>query len=185
MKRDDIRNILNNADLDLEAKIDAVLNMRGSELGELENARSTIRELEAARSQIDALTKQNGELQGTVDSHKDYDDMKNELSILRTEKSDREMTDRFTAVVGTNKFKNTFTSDGVKKAFVDAVALEENQGKTDEEIYKAISEGKESEWYESPYRVSMTPSAGRVDVPTSEDAYFEEKYGKNPFFKKI
>lgn len=174
MKREDIGNILDNAELDREAKIDAVLNMRGSELNELASARST----------IESLTSRNGELQGIVDSRKDYDDMKNELSILRTEKSDREMTDRFTAVVGNNKFKNTFTSDGVKKAFADAVALEENQGKTDEEIYKAISEGKESEWYESPYRVSMTPSAGRVDMPTSEDAYFEEKYGKNPFFKK-
>lgn len=174
MKREDIGIILDNAELDREAKIDAVLNMRGSELNELATARST----------IETLTTRNGELQGIVDSRKDYDDLKNELSILRTEKSDREMTDRFNTVVGNNKFKNTFTSDGVKKAFADAVALEENRGKTDEEIYQSISEGKEAEWYESPYRVSMTPSSGRVDMPTSDQAYFEEKYGKNPFFKK-
>lgn len=165
MKREEIDSILKNEELDNSGKINAILNLRGSEVN-AENKRYT--ELE---------TKYN-------DAFKDYDAVLQERDTLRAEKADRAMSDRFTAVVGGKKFVNTFTADGVKKAFSDALALPENEGKTDEEIYKSLSDGKEAEWYESPVRVRMTPAAGKVDAPNQREAYLDEKYANNPFYKK-
>ena len=171
MKREEIDSILKNADLDDGGKIDAILNLRGAEVN-------------AANKRYSDLEGKYNDAVAAGESHKDYDAIKAEVETLRAEKADRAMSDRFTAVVGGKKFVNTFTADGVKKAFSDALALPENEGKTDEEIYASISDGKEAEWYESPVRVRMTPAAGKVDAPNQREAYLDEKYANNPFYKK-
>ena len=171
MKREEIDQILNNADLDNAAKIDAILNIRGTEVN-AHNAR--YKQLEDAHNALVASS----------EAHKDYDAIKAEVETLRAEKADRAMSDRFNAVVGGKKFLNTYTAEGVKKAFVDALALEENKGKTDADVFAVLEKDHESEWYGSSVTVRMTPGAGRINAPGSIDSFLDEKYANNPFYKK-
>lgn len=171
MKRDVVKDYINNPDLGVDERVNGILNEHSRAIG-------------AHLSRISDLEAKNQELQGIVDSRQDYESVQNELATLRAEKADREMTDRFNTVVGNKKFKNAFTFDGVKKGFAEAVALEENQGKTDEEIWADYSKDKENEWFDSPYRVSMTPSAGRVNVDDNPQSYIAEKFKNNPWYGK-
>lgn len=172
MNREELDTILNNADLDNGGKIDAILTARGKEMSD-------------ADARYAAMKAKYDKAVSDTAYHKDYDVVLQERDTLRAEKADREMSDRFTAVVGENKFKNTFTADGVRKLFSDALALPENEGKTDEDVYASISNGKEAEWYENPVKISMMPSAGRIETPTSFEAYLDEVYANNPFSKII
>ena len=169
LNRKTITDILNNADLDDPGKVDAILNARGEEIS-------------AANARYTALEQQYNDAVAAGAARQDYDAVVQERDTLRAEKADREMTDRFNAVVGTNKFKNTFTADGVRKLFADAVALPENEGKTDADIFASISKDKEAEWYESTVHVSMTPSAGRIVPPDGAKAYVESEFKNNPWY---
>ena len=171
MKREKIDQILNNADLDNAAKIDAILNIRGEEVN-------------AHNARYKQLEDDYNALVASSEAHKDYDAIKAEVETLRAEKADRAMSDRFNAVVGGKKFLNTYTADGVKKAFVDALALEENKGKTDAEIFAKLEEGKGPEWYGSSVRFSMTPSAGHIETPNNAEDYVSAKHENNPWYGK-
>lgn len=171
MNRKEIEAILNESDTDIGGKVTKILNLRGEAM---ESDKKRYEELESKYNTAVA----------DMDKFKDYDAVLKERDDLRAEKADRAMTDRFNAVVGDRKFVNTFTAEGVRKAFVDATAKPEYEGKTDEEIYTAISDGKEAEWYQGTVRVNMTPSAGRVNLPDPGQAYLDEKYATSKFYEK-
>lgn len=170
MKREEIEAILNDSETDVAGKVNKILNLRGEEL-------------KAEKARYEALESKYNTAVADVDKFKDYEAVLKERDTLLAEKAGRAMTDRFKAVVGDRKFLNTFTADGVRKAFVEATANPEYSGKTDEEIYKAISDGKEAEWYQGSVRVNMTPSAGRVNLPDPGQAYLDEKYANSKFYK--
>lgn len=170
MKREEIEAILNESDTDIGGKVTKILNLRGEEL-------------RADKARYEALETKYNTAVADMGKIKDYDAVLKERDDLLAEKADRAMTDRFNAVVGDRKFLNTFTADGVRKAFVEATANPDYAGKTDEEIYSAISDGKEAEWYQGTVRVNMTPSAGRVNLPDPGQAYLDEKYANSKFYK--
>jgi hypothetical protein len=164
MKREEIEAILNDAELDTAAKVDAILNKRGAEVS-------------AEKTRYQALETKYNDAVTAAESYKDYDALKTEVETLRAEKADREMGDRFSTVVDGKKFVNTYTADGVRKAFIDALALPENEGKTDAEVYASISaDGKDAGWYAGTVKFSTTPPSGQVKTPTSFEAYIDELY---------
>lgn len=87
-----------------------------------------------------------------------------ELKELRDYKTGREYGDRFTAVVGDKKFVNDVTREHVFGKFTAAVADPANEGKTDSDIFAAVTEGKDAEWFASKVRIEMTPSKPTEDV---------------------
>ena len=171
MNRDDVRAILDNSELDRDAMVIALMELNGADIN-------------GWRAKYDTLKTQYQTALSERDSRADYDAIVQERDTLLAEKADRAMTDRFSAVIGGRKFVNTYTADGVRKSFADAVALPENEGKTDEEIYASIADGNEAAWFENPVKVSMTPSAGKIDAPDELTAYMDQKYAGNPFYKK-
>lgn len=116
-------------------------------------------------------------LEGQLAAHADYDAIKSELETfragqpevdkelkeLREWKKSREYGDRFTAVVGEKKFVNEVTREHVFGKFTAAVADPANEGKTDSDIFAAVIDGKDAEWFASKVRLEMTPSNPRMD----------------------
>lgn len=87
-----------------------------------------------------------------------------ELEDLRKYKTGRENGDRFTAVVGDRKFVNDVTRDHAFGLFTAAVDDPANEGKTDSDIFAALTDGKDAEWFKSNVRIEMTPSQPTKDV---------------------
>lgn len=87
-----------------------------------------------------------------------------ELEDLRKYKTGREYGDRFTAVVGEKKFVNEVTREHVFGKFTAAVADPANEGKTDSDIFAAVTDGKDAEWFASKVGIVMTPSQPTKDV---------------------
>lgn len=125
-----------------------------------------------------AIEDENTTLKGQLAAHADYDTIKSELETfragqpaidhelkkLREYKTGRENGDRFTAVVGDKKWVNDVTRDHAFGLFTAAVADPANEGKTDSEIFAAVTEGKDAEWFASKVRIEMTPSQPTKDV---------------------
>lgn len=132
----------------------------------------------AAKSGKDALEAENATLKGQLANVADYDAMKAELETfrngqpaidreleeLRGYKKGREYGDRFTAAVGEKKWVNDVTRDHVFGLFSAAVDDTANEGKTDEELFAQITDGKDREWFASKYNIVMTPSQSIKDA---------------------
>lgn len=126
----------------------------------------------AAKNGMTELQEKVTTLEGQLAAHADYDAIKSELETfragqpaidheledLRKYKTGREYGDRFTAVVGDKKFVNDVTRDHAFGKFTAAVADPANEGKTDSDIFAAVTEGKDAEWFASKVRIEMTPS---------------------------
>jgi hypothetical protein len=171
MKRDEIKSVLENEELDTSAKIDAILNMRKDAVAREE------RRYNELQQRYDTDTE-------TFNNRADYDAIREERDALLAEKADREFSERFLKVVGGKQFVNSYTADGVKRAFTEALALPDNKGKTDAEIYKTIADGNEAAWFKSSVTLNMTPSAGGIDTADETRAYLDAKYANNPFYKQ-
>ena len=175
MKREDVLAILDNQELDNDARVTQILNMRGDEI---KGKNDRIKELEGMVSQRDTdYTK-------ITEKYKDYDAILQERDNLKAEKAENAFQDRFKAVLGENKPKNTFTRDGLVNAFRAEVAKEENAEKTDADIFKTIIDGHEAEYFDGKVTVNMTPSNPDVTPPTETQAFLDKVYGNNPYYKK-
>lgn len=175
MKREDVLNILENPELDNDAKINQILNMRGAELNE---SNTRIKNLQ------DTLTQKETEVAQLTEKYKDYDTILNERNALTEEKAEKARQERFSVVLGENKPKNDYTREGLYNAFNAAIAKEENAEKTDADIFTSIIDGKEKELFEGKVTVNMTPINPDVKTPTDTEAYLDSVYSGNPFYKK-
>lgn len=103
-------------------------------------------------------------LEGQLAAVADYDTIKSELETLRDWKKGRENGDRFTAATGDKKWVNDVTREHAFGLFTAAVADPANEGKTDSDIFAAVTEGKDAEWFASKVGIVMTPSQPTKDV---------------------
>ena len=175
MKREDVLKILENTEIDNDAKITQILNMRGEEI----NAKNKrIKELEGV------VTQKETEHTELAEKYKDYDAILQERDALVAEKAENAFRERFTSVLGDKKPKNTYTRDGLESAFRAEIAKEENAEKTDADIFNTIIDGKENELFEGKVTVSMTPHNPDVTPPTETQAYLDSVYKGNPFYKQ-
>ena len=131
----------------------------------------------AAKNGMTELQEKVTSLEGQLAAHADYDTIKSELETfragqpevdkelkeLREYKTGRENGDRFTAVVGDKKWVNDVTRDHAFGLFTAAVADPANEGKTDSDIFAAVTDGKDAEWFKSNVGIVMTPSNPRMD----------------------
>lgn len=175
MKREDVLKILENPELDNDAKINQILNMRGAEMIASDNR---IKNLE------DTLSQKEQEHNELTERYKDYDTILNERNTLVEEKAEKARQERFSVVLGENKPKNDYTREGLYNAFNAAIANKENAEKTDADIFKSIVDGKETELFEGKVTINMTPINPDVTPPTDTQAFLDKEYAGNPFYKK-
>jgi hypothetical protein len=175
MKREDVLKILENPELDNDAKINQILNMRGAELNE---SNTRIKNLQ------DTLSQKENEVAQLTEKYKDYDTILNERNTLTEEKAEKARQERFSVVLGDNKPKNDYTREGLYNAFNAAIAKEENAEKTDADIFTSIIDGKETELFEGKVTINMTPTNPDVTPPTETQAYLDKMYAGNPYYKQ-
>jgi hypothetical protein len=175
MKREDVLKILENPELDNDAKINQILNMRGAEMNE---SNTRIKNLQ------DSLSQKETEVAQLTEKYKDYDTILNERNTLTEEKAEKARQERFSVVLGDNKPKNDYTREGLYNAFNVAIAKEENAEKTDADIFTSIIDGKETELFEGKVTINMTPHNPDVTPPTETKAFLDKMYAGNPYYEQ-
>jgi hypothetical protein len=175
MKREDVLAILENAEIDNSAKLQAILDLNGTDVN---SKNKRIKELE------DAAEGRETAFETERQKYKDYESILQERDALKAEKEEKAFCDRFNSVLGNNKPKNEFTRKGLIDLFRAEVAKDENKGKEDADIFATLVKDHEAEYFESKVRFNMTPSNPNIKQPTSTEAYLNEIYKDNPFYKQ-
>ena len=89
---------------------------------------------------------------------------------------------RFSPLKGENKFLNEGTENWIFGEWKNALSLDENKGKSDADIYAAIT--KDKNIYENPNQLLKSPPVGGSGNPKGDKAYMDSFYEGNPFYKK-
>lgn len=127
--------------------------------------------LDSANAENERLKQELEGLKGQIQSNSDdaaqkVKDLQDKLDEIARQDALRaaeaSLNERFDAVRGNNAFLNTFTENGVKSAFRDAVSASENVGKSDAEIYSSVIANM-GEVYKNPNKPSDIPPMGSVD----------------------
>lgn len=112
-------------------------------------------ESEKAAAELEQLK---AELKGaneTLEKFKDYDEVKADVEKYRAEleKSQSDFKNKIAALelsqkvkefTGSKKFVNDLTRDAINKQLADALNADENKGKAIEELFNALTDGKEN-----------------------------------------
>lgn len=185
MERAEIKSILANAELSDDAKLEQIMSLNGADITREKNAAKQLKtDLEAANSKLESYDRIKNELdaeRAKNAAYADHDAIVAERDALKAEKEERIFDDRFDKVMGSNKFKNDFTRDGVKKMFRDELSKEENKEKKDEEIMQSLVTGHETEYFDSPVKLNMTPHNPDAKAPNEIDEIIATKYKDNPW----
>ncbi len=150
MTRDDLRGIIEGI---TDEQLKKILDIHSADIGkakgdvesiktELENANKKIGEYETEIGNLkeslgDAkeLQKKFDDLQADIDARKKADEAAAAENALKA---------RFDTACGESKFLNDFTRAGLYSEFKTALSDEANAGKSDKDIYEAITNGKEN-----------------------------------------
>ena len=188
MKTEELKSILENGEFDTDKKISEIHRLNGLDIAREQSKYSDYDTLKATAtkySDYDVILNERDTLKANQDKYKDYDTVLAERDALKTEKEDREFSDRFVAAMGKNKPKNDLTQKGLMDLFKSEVAKPENKEKQDADIFNAMVKGKESDYFESSFRLTMTPANPSIKTSTDAESYLDELYKNNPYYKKI
>ncbi len=189
MTREDLRGIVEGiTDEQLKRILDINTSDIGKAKGEVENLQ---KELKTAN---DKVAEYEGEISTLKESLGDTEKMQKKIDDLQKNIDDRKAEDeaaaaekavkgRFDAVCSEANFLNDFTRAGVFNEFKAALSDEANASKSDAEIYKAITEGKDNLFMLKggfPEVVSSTTGSGS----TATDADVREIMGLPPIETK-
>lgn len=158
MKREDISKIFEGA---TDAQISALLDINSRDIGRAKADGEKLQtELTAAQ---DALKKANDTIT-QLEAHKgDVEKLQSEIDRYRQADADRaeaerqaaaraELEERFNAVTGDRKFIHEFVRKGVMEDFGKALADRANRGKSDAEVFSALTKDQN-------YFASQNPAA--------------------------
>lgn len=158
MKREDISKIFEGA---TDAQISALLDINSRDIGRAKADGEKLQtELTAAQ---DALNKANDTIT-QLEAHKgDVEKLQSEIDRYRQADADRaeaerqaaaraELEERFNAVTGDRKFIHEFVRKGVMEDFGKALADKANRGKSDAEVFSALTRDQD-------YFASQNPAA--------------------------
>lgn len=175
MKTEELEKLLENAEIDTKAKIAEIFKMNGIDV----NAeRTKYADLTAEYQKLKDASEQAQTKYATYDA-----DMA-ELAEFRKTKAEKEFTDRFSSMLKERKPLNEFTEKGLSDLF--KTEIEKGDGRTDEQIFTALIEGKESSYF-APSETKPTitiQKASDVPIPTETKAYLDDKYASSPFYNK-
>lgn len=185
MKRENLKSIIPDI---TEEQIDAVLNLRSSEIertnkeiedlktqieakgNEIDRYKTTVAELEKANGDSEELNRRIQELQATIEEHEEAD---------RQAAAEKALNDRFGAVLGENEFINDFTYNGIYSEFRTALEAEGNKGKSDADIYAAIVKDRDG-IFKNPNPITTTGGSGGGDPSVIEDDQIRAVMGLPP-----
>lgn len=142
MTRDQVRNIISGI---TDEQLQQILDINSADIGKAKEPIAALQQqLTTANNTISELEKNKGDvaaLQAQIDTYKQ-------------EKADREKAEqeaakdaaymaRFDKLHGERKYANDFTRNGIFAEFKEALAKPENEGKSDAEIFSALTKDRD------------------------------------------
>ena len=188
MTRDDLRGIIEGITDD---QLKRILDIHSADIGKVKGDADALKtELETARTKIgeyeteignlkeslgdaEALQKKIDDLQADIDARKQADEAAAVENALKA---------RFDTACGEAVFLNDFTRSGLYSEFKTALSDAANAGKSDKDIYEAITKDKENIFMPEGGIPSVVSSTGG-DTPTT-DADVREIMGLPPLETK-
>jgi len=145
MTREDLRGIVEGIS---DEQLKKILDINSADVGKVKkNSEEMKKELETANRRVEELISENSVLK---DGQCEAEKMKTEIEELQKIIEDRRIEDekiardaaildRFENAANGAEFLNEFTRKGVLERFSEALGAEENTGKSDAEIFQAIT----------------------------------------------
>lgn len=159
MTRDQVRNIISGI---TDEQLQQILDINSADIGKAKEPIASLQQqLTAANNTISELNKNKG----------DVDALQKKIDEYEQEKADREKAEqeaqkdaaymaRFDKLHGERKYTNDFTKNGVFAEFKDALGKPENEGKSDADIFAALTKDRDG--------IFTNPNPG-VDIPGMGD----------------
>ena len=169
MTRDQVRNIISGI---TDEQLQQILDINSADIGKAKEPIAALQQqLTTANNTISELEKNKGDvaaLQAQIDTYKQ-------------EKADREKAEqeaqkdaaymaRFDKLHGDRKYTNDFTKNGVFAEFKEALGKPENEGKSDADIFAALTKDRDG--------IFTNPNPG-VDIPGMGDSETADKAAYN------
>lgn len=145
MTREEVRGIVEGIS---DEQLKKILDINSADIGKAKKGADDLqKELDAANKAVEKLTEEN---LGLKESQYEAEEMKNKVAELQKVIDDRKSEDekaakeaelvaRFETATGGAEFLNEFTRNGVFDCFSKALDAQENRGKSDAEIFEAIT----------------------------------------------
>lgn len=148
-----------------------------AKIAELDAANATIVDLKgnlqnAEKVDVAALQQKIADYEQAEQTRKQEEKTAQELQALK---------ERFAPLKGEHKYINEYTENAMFDEFKNALSLEENKGKSDSDIYAAIT--KDKNVYENPNQRLVIPPV-RTNGKRTDSEYMAQFYADNPYYKK-
>lgn len=142
MTRDQIRNIISGI---TDEQLQQILDINSADIGKAKEPIAGLqKQLDTANNTISELEKNKGDvaaLQAEIDGYKQ--EKANREKAEREAQKDAALMSRFDKLNGEQKYANEFTKNGVFAEFKAALENTENAGKSDADIFAALTKDRE------------------------------------------
>ncbi len=169
MTREQVRNIISGI---TDEQLQQILDINSADIGKAKEPIAALQQqLTTANNTISELEKNKGDvekLQAEIDTYKQEN--------ANREKAEQEaarnanLLSRFDKLHGERTYTNDFTKNGVFAEFKEAIAKPENEGKSDADIFAAITKDRDG--------IFTNPNPG-VDIPGLGDSDSVDKAAYN------
>lgn len=133
---------------------------------ELTEAKETIAKLETAGADVEKLQKE-------INDYKALEEKRKQEAEQAT--LEQRLTERFNASAGEAKFINDFTRAGLLNEFKAALQDKANEGKSDSDIYSAITKDRDG-IFVNPNAPKDIPGVGIVKTPGNSDEMTDDEF---------
>lgn len=161
-------------------QVDAVMKENGHDV---EKERAKYADYEDVKAQLDAANK-------TIDGMKDYEDTKAQVAEYKKQAENAkaeaearvakmELQGKIKDFTGTKKFVNDYTRDSINTAIENALNDAANKGRSVEDIFKEMTDGKENILIDAdkPTPPTVVPMSG--SSPKNDDSAIRAVMGLN------
>lgn len=142
MTRDQVRNIISGI---TDEQLQQILDINSADIGKAKELIAGLqKQLDTANNTISELEKNKGDvatLQAEIDGYKQ--EKANREKAEREAQKDAALMSRFDKLNGEQKYTNEFTKNGVFAEFKAALENSENAGKSDADIFAALTKDRE------------------------------------------
>lgn len=185
MTREDIKKHFPEA---TNEQINGLLDINSKDIGKhktaAEKAQSELTTAKETISNLEKNQKDAAALQKTIDDYKAAEEKRQADEKAAKERAER--VSRFDKVRGDREFAHDYIHQGVFSDFEKALADEANKGKSDTEIFDALTKdekGVKPGLFKAQVGGAGGNMGGMGATPTGDQAFLQAKYGKNPFFE--
>ena len=183
MTRQDIAKIFADA---TDEQISALLDINSTDIGnakkrlenELDTANNALAERDSTIAELEKAKGDTETLQKIIDEYKAADEERKAAEKAAADEA--ALAARFDAVATDKKFVNDFTRNGIVAEFKDALAKDENKGKSDTEIFAAMVKDRDG-IFVNPNAPQDIPGTGNIPpVGTLDDNQVRAVMGLPP-----